>query len=280
MTHSTQYFALIFLLLTSFTVNAETNDCTAITALPFNITKPGLYCLTGNLNTNRKGGSAIKIRSDDVTIDLNGWTLDGLAAGSATKAVGIYAFKRSNCTIRNGTVRGFYQGILLFDPHPYVVSRGHLVENVLVEKSTFTGIQVNGSDNVVRNNHVTGTGHSTFQPGLRAYGMQVYGFGVRVIGNDISNTVANSRADGYGLVLGSADSSIVQGNRINDVYTGNGKTYGIYISASDDLLLRDNNIINVMNGIFYTNSTGKNMGNLTTNVMTPFTGGVLTGIND
>ena len=280
MTQLFKYTSLIVLLLLTSVTHAETNDCTAITSLPFNITKAGLYCLTGNLKSSRSSGSLIRVKANGVTIDLNGWTLDGSIAGTATKAVGIYAFKRSNCTIRNGTIRGFYQGIQLFEPSPYLLTQGHLVEDVLVENSTYNAIHVTGANNTVRNNHVIDTGNSTFQPGLRAFGMQVYGNGARVIGNDISNTVADSRSDGYGLVLGSASGSMVMGNRINDVDTDRGVSYAIFISSSGNLLIRENNISNADEGIHYANSTGKSMDNLTTNVVVPFTGGDLVGIND
>lgn len=273
MTRLFKYINVVALLLMTSVTYAETNDCTPIETLPFDATKPGVYCLTGDLKSQRAGGGLIRIKSSDVTIDLNGFTLDGSSAGTATKAVGIYSFKRSNCTVRNGTIRGFYTGIQLFEPHPYLLTQGHLVEDVQVENSTFTGMHINGSNNTVRNNRITDTGNSTFQPGLRAYGMQVYGFGARVIGNDISYTMADSRADGYGMVLGTANSSIVMGNRINDVDTGTGKAYGIYVSSADNLLLRDNNLINMMNGIYYSNSTGKNRDNMTFNVDVPFTGG-------
>jgi hypothetical protein len=280
MTQFFKYTNLIVLLLMTSVTHAETNDCTPITALPFDITRSGVYCLTGNLNSIRPSGSLIRVKANGVTIDLNGWTLDGSSAGSATKAVGIYSFKRSNCTIRNGTIRGFYQGIQIFEPNPYVLTQGHLVEDVLVENSTFNGIQVNGVNSVVRNNHVTNTGNSTFQPRLRAYGIQAYGHGSRIIVNDISNTVSNGRADAYGMVLGFANSSIVMGNRVNDVESDTGTSYAIFLSSSDNLLLRENNIINMDAGIYFSNSTGKYLGNLTTNVVVPYTAGDDAGDNN
>jgi hypothetical protein len=280
MTQLFKYTSLVVLLLMTSVTHAETNDCTAITSLPFDITQPGLYCLTGNLKSSRSSGSVIRVKANGVTIDLNGWTLDGTPATTATRAVGIYAFKRSNCTVRNGTIRGFYRGIQLIEPSPYMLSKGHLVEDLLVENSTYNAIHVTGINNTVRNNHVVNTGNSTHTPGLRAFGMQIYGNGARILGNDISNTEADSRSDGYGMVLGSANGSMVMGNRINNVETDRGVSYAIFISASENLLIRENNISNADEGIYYSNSTGKNMDNLTTNVVNPFTGGDQVGIND
>ena len=52
-----------------------------ISALPFTISSPGAYYVTTNLTgvTNAQG---ILIQSDDVTLDLSGFTLTGVAARS------------------------------------------------------------------------------------------------------------------------------------------------------------------------------------------------------
>ncbi len=80
-----------------------------ISALPFTISQPGSYYLTGDLTAT--GTAGITVNADDVTIDLMGYRLIG--DGSAN--IGINLTGRSNVTIRNGTVRGFgdsgiYQG--------------------------------------------------------------------------------------------------------------------------------------------------------------------------
>ena len=60
------------------------SSCTSITSLPITITAAGVYCLTSNLVTNVTSGNAIEIATDDVVINLNGYTIDGLAAGPST----------------------------------------------------------------------------------------------------------------------------------------------------------------------------------------------------
>src|SRR5450756_2016927 len=98
-------FAFIFGAL-AFTApaQAETVNCTAITALPAVITVQGIYCFTGDLTTAMTIGSAIDIQTNNVVLDLNGFKLGGLAAGPGTLASGIFANNRQNITIRNGTV--------------------------------------------------------------------------------------------------------------------------------------------------------------------------------
>src|SRR5438270_4345686 len=55
---------------------------TPISALPFTISQPGSYFLTQNL-TASAGGDGITVLADNVTIDLNGFALTGIA-GSAS----------------------------------------------------------------------------------------------------------------------------------------------------------------------------------------------------
>src|SRR6266542_1190224 len=94
---------------------AETVNCTAITALPAVITVQGVYCFTGDLATAITSGIAIDIQTNNVVLDLNGFKLGGLAAGPGTTANGIHALNRQNITIKNGTIRGFLEGIVIID---------------------------------------------------------------------------------------------------------------------------------------------------------------------
>ena len=90
----------------------ETLYCnTTITTLPFTITTQGHYCFDRNLSTAITSGAAITIAADFVTLDLNNFKLGGGSAGLGTNAFGVYAFDRSNLTIRGGNIRGFAVGI-------------------------------------------------------------------------------------------------------------------------------------------------------------------------
>ena len=152
-------------------VHAETVNCTPITALPAVITVQGIYCFKGDLTTAMTSGNAIDIQTNNVVLDLNGFKLGGLAAGLGTSAVGIHADNRQNITIKNGTVRGFFQGILLGGGGP---SQGHVVEDIRADQNTLEGIQVQGAGNIVRNNQVVATGGSTFfGPNANALGIVV-----------------------------------------------------------------------------------------------------------
>jgi len=276
-TKLTKYLTLTILLLTASSAWAETIDCTPITTLPYVITTQGIYCFTGDLATSMTLGNAIDIQTNNVVIDLNGWKLGGLAAGTGTQTVGIHAWQRKNITIKNGTIRGFYRGIYLNDSPPYTNSQGHLVEDIRADMNTYRGMEIRGRGSVVRRNQVVDTGGSTTSTG--AYGIILYGPGTRALNNDISSSAATSAGAAVGLFINTADGAVVEGNRIDDVSSGTGTTYGIYISSSNDVLAAGNRITSADNGIFYSSSTGKYMGNLTSNVATPFTGGTTVGTN-
>ena len=74
----------------------------AITNLPCIISQPGSYYLTTNL-TGTSGFDGITISANDVTLDLNGFALEGIP-GSGN---GIYSGPKSGLVVRNGTIRGW-----------------------------------------------------------------------------------------------------------------------------------------------------------------------------
>jgi len=278
MTKLIKYLNLIILLLVASAAYAETTNCTAITTVPYKITAPGVYCLTGHLSLGRTSGRAILIGADDVVLDLNGWTLSGLSAGPSTATTGIKAYQRKNITIRNGTIRGFYYGIFLQDLSPYTTSQGHLVEDIHAEKNTFIGILIHGRDNTVRRNQVLDTGGSVIRSD--AYGIALAGSGGRALNNDITGTVATTDELACGLFIYLADGAVVEGNRIADVKRDIGSAFGIYIITSSYVLARANSISSAEIGIFYDTSSGKYMDNLTSNVTFPFIGGTPIGFNN
>lgn len=78
---------------------------TPITALPYTISTPGSYYLTGNL-TGVSGQPGITIASNDVSLDLGGFTLLG-AVGSADGVRVSSGVFRKGIIVRNGTAHGW-----------------------------------------------------------------------------------------------------------------------------------------------------------------------------
>ena len=258
-------------------LRAETIDCTAITSLPYTISSSGIYCLTGNLSTSMTLGNAITINTNNVTIDLNGWRLGGLAAGTGTQTNGIYARDRKNITIQNGTLRGFSRGIFFSGSIPFTISQGNIVQNVRLEQNTYMGIQADGRGTILRSNQIVDTGGTT-NSGL-VIGILVYGPGARIIDNDVIGV--NATVDAFGIQAVSAPGTVLEHNRVDDISGDTGQIRGIVIVSSEGVLVAHNFITNAgAYGILFASSTGKYMNNLTSNVTTGFLGGTAVGIND
>src|SRR5215510_6072457 len=83
---------------------ADIVNCTTISSLPFHITAPGKYCLSGSLTT---GGTeaAITIEADDVILDFNGYTMS--STNSLQYGFDTAGITRHSLTIRNGTLKRF-----------------------------------------------------------------------------------------------------------------------------------------------------------------------------
>ena len=133
-------------------VRAETTNYsggTPITTLPCTITAPGTYYLTADYAANWTGSTVvIQVNASNVTIDLNGHTINN-TAGTSTSAYGIYAIDRSGITVRNGNLVGFYWGISFFASNSSTASAsfGHLIQDVCVTKCAFTSFYLNGVNN-------------------------------------------------------------------------------------------------------------------------------------
>jgi Right handed beta helix region len=113
---------------------------TPISSLPFTISAPGSYYVTTNL-TPGVNEDGIVVAADNVTIDLNGFTLFG---GGGSSGEGISSSgARANIVVRNGTLRNWPgTGVNLYDSG----ASQTLVQNVQCIGNTFTGIGVkNGS---------------------------------------------------------------------------------------------------------------------------------------
>jgi len=113
-------------------------------SLPLTITESGSYYLTGNLGTS---GPGIIIQTDNVTIDLMGFTLEG-GTGKGIDASGY-----SQITVRNGTIQA-WSGTCVH------VGVGAAVENVTALACAGSGINAGFDsrvlDSTARGNSVHG----------------------------------------------------------------------------------------------------------------------------
>ncbi len=95
-------------------------QCDRSRRLPIQDLQGGSYKLTGNL-VAPAGTNGIEIDANDVTLDLNGFTISGpitcnstsCSPSSTTSPSGIQAFA-VGVAIRNGHVKGFARGVKTF----------------------------------------------------------------------------------------------------------------------------------------------------------------------
>lgn len=117
------------------------NNATVMAAggYPYSITQPGSYKLSGNLTVPDANTDAIQIKTDDVTLDLNGFIISGpevcilgtypvqCSAQSTALGYGVNAGAniagRNNITVMNGTIRGMGAGAVILFGHGEVVDR-------------------------------------------------------------------------------------------------------------------------------------------------------------
>jgi len=83
---------------------------TPISSLPLVITNSGSYYLTGNL-TGISGTNGVTVRANNVTIDLNGFTLSGVNGSADGINVGnpgsLSAINATNLAVLNGVIQGW-----------------------------------------------------------------------------------------------------------------------------------------------------------------------------
>jgi len=190
---------------------------TRITSLPYTISAPGSYYLGSNLSY--AGGDGITVNSDDVTLDLMGFTITG--TGNVNN--GIRMNGRNNVEIRNGTLSGWFCGIR--DNSSGV---GHRVTNVRAE-GNINGICLMGSGHLIQGCRATAAGTAGYGlligsqgtiSGCQTSNFSVYGIYIFEYGTISGNVVigpGNVGSDG-GIFAGAA--SLVMGNEVTNAGTG------------------------------------------------------------
>jgi hypothetical protein len=190
---------------------------TKITSLPqyFTIQNPGFYFLGCNL-TYSYGGIAIDIQSDNVTIDLMGFTLRG--TGWVDLSTGISMNGSVNVEIRNGTIENFGNGIKEFSGG----GRDHRVINIRARYNKKTGINLSGKGHLVQNCNSSNNGENgIWIESGRIKGCETNFNGLTGItlngpGNVISNTVAcNSDQIGVLLSTSTGDPILMDQNTVS-----------------------------------------------------------------
>lgn len=206
----------------------------------FRITAPGSYYLeSGALVLPLVSGKVIgiEVAADDVTIDLNGFTITG--GMNATAGISVDGPSWTGLRVHDGTITGFADGILMEITNEYTtltglrvygntqrgirVGRFAAIERCLVSDNGTIGIQSDGGTRidacVVTNNGGVGVDLGPFSvvdgctvSGNGGHGIDTMG-GSMILGNRVISNGA-SVADGTGIALG-GPTNRVQGNHVN-----------------------------------------------------------------
>ena len=148
-----------------------------------------LYTLTANITSTADG---IVIEKDSITIDGNGYTLQGGVVGNA-----VYLYGVSNVTIRNTRTRGFNYGMYLES------TSGNIIQGNDIAESAYDGISLyDAPDNIVSFNRIEDNGWS----GIGLY----YSSDNNITGNCITGNYLGIN------VLGSEPNSLFHNTFINN----------------------------------------------------------------
>ena len=187
---------------------------------PVTLSESGSYVLTGNLTLPDADTTGIVVEADDVTIDLNGFAIQGPTVCSLPDCLplgegrGILTEDTSNMTVRNGTIRGTgREGIL--------TRRGtsHRAENVRVVSCGAAGIRFETPDSVVMECSVVATDYGIFTDRGGTVAHSTCSNNTNGITTGEASLVVGNTASGNTLIgIFGGDSSVVKDN----VATGNG----------------------------------------------------------
>ena len=210
---------------------------------PITIGLSGSYKLSTNLTVADANVNAIEIMADDVTIDLNGFSIIGPAVclglppvcSGAGVGVGIFS-SRENITILNGKIRGM-GGAISFSGLANRVERVHAVGNagagismpsssgnIVIACTARTnagiGIVVDGlaESNTAFGN--AGTGISVIGSAINNHSQNNFQSGISGSGTFIGNTVRFNSTQGINASCRSTIvSNTVEGNIGGDIFT-------------------------------------------------------------
>ena len=199
---------------------------------PYVISEPGSYILTGNLTVPDENTTAIEVRADDVTVDLNGFAIIGPVQctaedGSVSCApegtgVGVLAQDDSSPTVvRNGSVRGMgAAGVRIVSGR---------VEGVRALENGETGISLGSG--IVRGCLAESNG----------------GFGINVTtSGTVEHSIALFNRTLFGIIL---VGGIVRGNASDSIFAQDSAILGNWIGTQLGLGVSSRYADNVVDGV-------------------------------
>lgn len=179
-------------------------------------------------------GDGLRIGADGITLDLKGYTIQGPGAYGAGAGGGVRAARVSGFEIRNGTITGYAEGVVLDQ-----ASDGYVWNLVL--RGNDRGVNLaGGGGHVVEKNTIAGNGRDAVRLGLstgntvqkNVLDANYYGIGVADAssGNLVAkNVVTRTSTDGVWVTADSTgtriEKNIVSGNGDDGIDTDSAATF-------------------------------------------------------
>jgi len=223
-------------------------------SFPYTITKPGSYRLTSNITVPDANTTAIRIQTDDVKLDLNGFTIAGpnvcdpfsYSCTTYGNGIGVDAGENVGITVVDGTVRGMGStGIVMGGGR---VQRVRAADNgdygILVENTTEGGriedviVAHNGGRGIIMSSGVITKSMITNNAGHGIWGIDA---GVVTNCHIEGNGGGGIEAGDYGVVIASNNVSVNLG-------------VGIYVAGGGSSVV-GNTVVGNSDGIFASEST-------------------------
>jgi parallel beta-helix repeat protein len=234
----------------------------SISTCGMTISQPGSYYVTQNLSAT---GTCLEVTANDVTIDLNGFTLTG---DGSSVLYGIYINNVSNVEVRNGTVRNFGKGI--WANYSGTATKSNRVIGVRAVANAY-GIYLASVSNLVKDCAAADStdplaygiyaGYGSAVINNTAYNNQGSGIYAYIGSNLINNTAYNNHGDG---IIADNGSTVINNTAYNNqgagiyAYIGCTMTNNTAYNNQSDGIYADNGCT-VTNNTTYNNNAGANI---------------------
>jgi hypothetical protein len=205
------------------------------------------YTLTANLTST---GTCVTITASDIAIDLHGHIITGDGTGDGITDTG---GPLQNIIIANGTIKGFNEGIALFDTAYVTISKINATQSLnlgigLGSSSTVNNSQANNNGSLgMLFGQLDGTGYDTVT-NSQANNNHGVGMGFNGTNNAVNNSQANNNlADG--MIFAGIGSPNIGNDTVNNSQANNNGGDGIELAGSGNTIISGTANNNVFNGI-------------------------------
>ena len=210
---------------------AQVEPRTPISSLPYTISEPGSYYVTGNLSST---GHGIIIQSSGVTVDLMGFSLigDGVGGDFGIHVAGSTNAVIDKVVIRGGTISGFYRGLY------YEHANNSRIERCLVSGNNSQGVYLLGQYGQCNWNTIADCTITENSEG----GVRLSGSSGQCNGNTIADCTISGNGEVGVYLQGGGSGGQCEGNTIYGNTISRNTLTGVYLEYADGNRVEANNI--------------------------------------